>query len=58
MNKPLQKAKDLTVKLTPYVGKIEFIEVPFTEVQEEIKRVVPYALLDDDHTSDDASFDR
>lgn len=37
----LQKAKDLTVKLTPYVGKIEFIEVPFTEVQEEIKRVVP-----------------
>lgn len=36
----LQKAKDLTVKLTPYVGKIEFIEVPFTEVQEEIKRVV------------------
>lgn len=37
----LKKAKDLTVKLTPYVGKIEFIEVPFTEVQEEIKRVVP-----------------
>lgn len=37
----LQKAKDLTMKLTPYVGKIEFIEVPFTEVQEEIKRVVP-----------------
>ncbi|OTP09674.1 tRNA sulfurtransferase ThiI [Enterococcus sp. 10A9_DIV0425] len=37
----LQKAKDLTVKLTPYVGKIDFIEVPFTEIQEEIKRTVP-----------------
>ncbi|MEY8444940.1 tRNA uracil 4-sulfurtransferase ThiI [Enterococcus ratti] len=37
----LQKAKDLTAKLVPYVGKIEFIEVPFTEIQEEIKRNVP-----------------
>ena len=37
----LQKAKDLTGKLTPYVGKIVFIEVPFTEIQEEIKRSVP-----------------
>lgn len=37
----LQKAKDLTEKLTPYVGKIQFIEVPFTEVQEEIKKHVP-----------------
>ena len=39
--KDLQKAKDLTAKLTPYVGKIEFIEVPFTEIQEEIKKNIP-----------------
>lgn len=37
----LQKAKDLAEKLVPYVGTIQFIEVPFTEIQEEIKRVVP-----------------
>jgi len=37
----LQKAKDLTKKLTPYAGGIQFIEVPFTEVQEEIKKHVP-----------------
>lgn len=37
----LQKAKDLTAKLAPYVGQIQFIEVPFTEVQEEIKKQVP-----------------
>lgn len=37
----LKKAKDLTVKLTPYVGSIQFIEVPFTEIQEEIKKSVP-----------------
>lgn len=37
----LQKAKDLTEKLTPYVGNIQFIEVPFTEIQEEIKKKVP-----------------
>lgn len=37
----LQKAKDLAGKLVPYVGSIQFIEVPFTEIQEEIKRVVP-----------------
>lgn len=35
------KAKDLAVKLTPYVGSIEFITVPFAEIQEEIKRAVP-----------------
>ncbi|MEG0550938.1 MAG: tRNA uracil 4-sulfurtransferase ThiI [Vagococcus sp.] len=39
--KALHKAKDLTVKLTPYVGGIKFITVPFTEIQEEIKRSVP-----------------
>ncbi|MFQ7233373.1 MAG: tRNA uracil 4-sulfurtransferase ThiI [Enterococcus hulanensis] len=37
----LQKAKDLTEKLTPYVGSIQFIEVPFTEIQEEIKQHSP-----------------
>lgn len=37
----LQKAKDLTEKLTPYVGSIQFIEVPFTEIQEEIKQHTP-----------------
>ena len=41
----LQKAKDLTAKLTAYVGSIQFIEVPFTEIQEEIKRVVPEGYL-------------
>lgn len=41
----LQKAKDLAEKLVPYVGSIQFIEVPFTEIQEEIKRVVPQGYL-------------
>lgn len=37
----LQKAKDLTAKLAPYAGSIQFIDVPFTEIQEEIKEKVP-----------------
>lgn len=37
----LQKAKDLTAKLAPYVGSIQFIEVPFTKIQETIKEMVP-----------------
>lgn len=37
----LQKAKDLTSKMAAFVGNITFIEVPFTEVQEEIKRCIP-----------------
>lgn len=41
----LQKAKDLAGKLAPYSGSIQFIEVPFTEIQEEIKRVVPQGYL-------------
>ncbi|MFB5505424.1 tRNA uracil 4-sulfurtransferase ThiI [Enterococcus faecalis] len=41
----LQKAKDLAEKLVPYVGTIQFIEVLFTEIQEEIKRVVPQGYL-------------
>ena len=34
---PLKKAQDLTRKLTKFGGNIQFIEVPFTEIQEEIK---------------------
>lgn len=41
----LDKAKDLTVKLVPYVGGIQFIEVPFTEIQEEIKKSVDEGYL-------------
>jgi thiamine biosynthesis protein ThiI len=41
----LQKAKDLAAKLAPYSGSVQFIEVPFTEIQEEIKRVVPQGYL-------------
>lgn len=41
----LQKAKDLTSKLAAYTGTIQFIEVPFTEIQEEIKRIVPEGYI-------------
>ncbi|MTD38417.1 tRNA 4-thiouridine(8) synthase ThiI [Erwinia sp. CPCC 100877] len=41
----LQKAKDLAAKIAPYAGSLQFIEVPFTEIQEEIKRVVPEGYL-------------
>lgn len=41
----LQKAKDLTAKLTRYGGNVQFIEVPFTEIQEEIKAKVPEGYL-------------
>lgn len=34
----LKKAKDLTVKLSRYAGELTFIEVPFTEIQEQIKK--------------------
>lgn len=37
----LQKAKDLTAKLTKFSGSIQFVEVPFTEIQEEIKARIP-----------------
>lgn len=40
-SRSLQKAKDLTSKMAAFVGNIVFIEVPFTEIQEEIKRCVP-----------------
>lgn len=41
----LNKAKELTAKLTPYVGKIRFIQVPFTEIQETVKEKVPSGYL-------------
>ncbi|MDR0691290.1 MAG: tRNA 4-thiouridine(8) synthase ThiI [Streptococcaceae bacterium] len=44
-SKALQKAKDLAQKLTPFGGNIQFIEVPFTEVQAEIKARVPLPYL-------------
>ena len=41
----LLKTKQLTTTLAPYVGSINFLEVPFTEIQEEIKKVVPEGYL-------------
>ena len=41
----LEKAHDLTRKLTKFGGNIQFIEVPFTEIQEEIKAKAPEAYL-------------
>ncbi|MBM6613532.1 tRNA 4-thiouridine(8) synthase ThiI [Desemzia sp. RIT804] len=41
----LQKAKDLTSKIAAFSGRLQFIEVPFTEIQEEIKKNVPEGYL-------------
>ena len=41
----LKKAQDLARKLTKFGGNIQFIEVPFTEIQEEIKNKTPEAYL-------------
>ena len=41
----LRKAHDLTRKLTKFGGNIQFIEVPFTEIQEEVKAKAPEAYL-------------
>ncbi len=41
----LEKAKDLTEKLTKFGGWINFVEVPFTETQEAIKEHVNPAYL-------------
>lgn len=41
----LKKAQELTRKLTKFGGNIQFIEVPFTEIQEEIKARTPEAYL-------------
>ena len=39
----LKKAKDLTAKIARFGGDVTFLEVPFTEIQEEIKKVIPEA---------------
>lgn len=41
----LSKAKQLTAKLAAYSGSIEFIQVPFTEIQETVKADVPSGYL-------------
>ncbi|EEI70439.1 tRNA uracil 4-sulfurtransferase ThiI [Lentilactobacillus hilgardii] len=41
----LNKAKQLTSILAKYSGNIQFIQVPFTEVQETIKEKVPEGYL-------------
>ncbi|WP_251547236.1 tRNA uracil 4-sulfurtransferase ThiI [Limosilactobacillus caecicola] len=41
----LAKAKELTGKLANYCGSINFIEVPFTEIQETVKEKVPEGYL-------------
>ena len=43
--KALDKAKELTAKLTLFGGNIRFIEVPFTKIQEEVKQKVPSGYL-------------
>ncbi len=43
--KALDKAKELTSVLAAYAGKITFIAVPFTEIQETIKEKVPEGYL-------------
>jgi len=41
----LQKAKDLTAKIARYSGSVNFIQVPFTEIQEEIKDKIPEGYI-------------
>lgn len=41
----LAKAKELTSKVAGYAGSINFIQVPFTKVQETIKEKVPEGYL-------------
>ncbi|WPC17935.1 tRNA uracil 4-sulfurtransferase ThiI [Pediococcus inopinatus] len=41
----LAKAKELTSKLAAYSGSLQFIQVPFTKIQEEIKEKVPEGYL-------------
>lgn len=41
----LQKAKDLAEKLVKFSGTVPFIEVPFTEIQETIKKFVPQGYI-------------
>lgn len=41
----LFKAKELTARLARYAGRIRFLQVPFTEIQETIKQEVPAGYL-------------
>lgn len=41
----LAKAKELTSKLAAFGGSLQFIQVPFTKIQEEIKEKVPEGYL-------------
>lgn len=41
----LAKAKELTGKLAAYAGNVQFIQVPFTEIQETIKEKCPEGYL-------------
>ncbi|WP_056998274.1 tRNA uracil 4-sulfurtransferase ThiI [Fructilactobacillus fructivorans] len=41
----LAKAKDLTAKLSALGGTVDFIQVPFAKIQEEIKEKVPEGYL-------------
>ncbi|MGX6428187.1 tRNA uracil 4-sulfurtransferase ThiI [Levilactobacillus yonginensis] len=41
----LAKAKELTARLAGYSGGIQFIQVPFTKIQETIKEQVPEGYL-------------
>lgn len=41
----LAKAKELTARLAGYSGSIQFIQVPFTKIQETIKEKVPEGYL-------------
>ena len=43
--KALAKAKELTGILANYAGKINFIAVPFAEIQETIKEKLPEGYL-------------
>ena len=43
--KALAKAKELTSILAKYSGRINFIEVPFAEIQETIKEKLPEGYL-------------
>ncbi len=49
----LAKAKELTSKVAGYAGSINFIQVPFTKVQETIKEKVPEGAGFDDHSAPD-----
>lgn len=41
----LNKAKELTAQLAKFSGRIRFIQVPFTEIQETVKHDVPSGYL-------------